>query len=247
MGRLDGKVAIITGATSGMGRDTAYVFAEEGAKVMITGRNEDRAKEVVDKIKSSGGEASYVIADIADRSSLDNIVDETVAKYGTVDILFNNAGLLSLKSSLDVSIEEWDKAMQVNVTAALILAKKVAPIMKAKGKGCIINTGSVAGTSARWGPAAYCTSKHAMNGLTKALARELGPEIRVNAILPGAIVTAMLDSVGGEAAMDGMKAMSPLKRVGQGREIGTVALFFATEDSSFITGQLLRVDGGVDC
>lgn len=247
MGRLDGKVAIITGATSGMGRDTAYVFAEEGAKVMITGRNEDRAKEVVEKIKSSGGEASYVIADIADRSSLDNIVDETVAKYGTVDILFNNAGLLSLKSSLDISLEEWDKAMQVNVTAALILAKKVAPIMKAKGKGCIINTGSVAGTSARWGPAAYCTSKHAMNGLTKALARELGPEIRVNAILPGAIVTAMLDSVGGEAAMDGMKAMSPLKRVGQGREIGTVALFFATEDSSFVTGQLLRVDGGVDC
>lgn len=247
MGRLDGKVAIITGATSGMGRDTAYVFAEEGAKIMITGRNENRAKEVVERIKNNGGEASYVIADIADRNSLDKIVDETVAKYGTVDILFNNAGLLSVNSSLDVSIEEWDKAMQVNVTAALLLSKKVAPIMKAKGKGYIINTGSVAGTSARWGAAAYCTSKHAMNGLTKALARELGPEIRVNAILPGAIITAMLDSVGGEAAVEGMKTMSPLKRVGQGREIGTVALFFATEDSSFVTGQLLRVDGGVDC
>ncbi|MEM5767235.1 MAG: glucose 1-dehydrogenase [Bacillota bacterium] len=247
MGRLDGKVAIITGATSGMGRDTAYVFAEEGAKVMIVGRNEERAKDVVDHIKKSGGDAAYVIADFADRMTLDHIVDETVATYGTVDILFNNAGLLSTKTAMDLPLEEWDTVMQVNLTAALILAKKVAPIMKAKGKGIIINTGSVAGTSARWGMAAYCTSKHALNGLTKALARELGPEIRVNAILPGAIITAMLDSVGGEAAVEGMKQMSPLKRVGQGREIGTTALFFATEDSSFITGQLLRVDGGVDC
>lgn len=247
MGRLDGKVAIITGATSGMGRDTAYVFAEEGAKVMVVGRNEERAKDVVDHIKKSGGEAAYVIADFADRATLDHIVDETVATFGTVDILFNNAGLLSIKNVMELPLEEWDTVMQVNLTSALILAKKVAPIMKAKGKGCIINTGSVAGTSARWGMTAYCTSKHAMNGLTKALARELGPEIRVNAILPGAIITAMLDSVGGEAAVEGMKQMSPLKRVGQGREIGTTALFFATDDSSFITGQLLRVDGGVDC
>ncbi len=247
MGKLDGKVAIITGATSGMGRDTAYVFAEEGAKVVITGRNEERAKEVVDNITKNGGDAIYVIADMADRSSIDKIVDETVAKYGTVDVLFNNAGLLSLLPSMEVSLEEWDKMYQVNVTSALMLAKKVAPIMKEKGKGVIINTGSIAGTSARWGPSAYCTTKHAMNGLTKAMARDMGPEIRVNGILPGAIKTAMLDSAGGEAAMEGMKAMSPLGRVGEGREIGTVALFFATDDSSFITGQLLRVDGGVDC
>lgn len=247
MSRLNGKVAIITGATSGMGRDTAYVFAEEGAKVMIVGRNEQRAKDVVQKIKESGGEADYVIVDMEDRASLDKIVDKTLDKFGTVDILFNNAGLLSIKDSMEVSLEEWDKVMQVNVTAALILSKKVAPIMKSKGKGYIINTGSIAGTSARWGLSAYCTTKHAMNGLTKVLARELGPEIRVNAILPGAIKTSMLDSVGGEDAVKGMKEMSPLKRIGEGREIGTTALFFATEDSSFITGQLLRVDGGVDC
>lgn len=246
MDRLKGKVAIITGATSGMGRDTAYVFAEEGAKVVITGRDEARAKEVVENIKKNGGEAMYVIADIADRSQLDKIVDETLAAYGTVDVLYNNTGMLSLTDSMTIGMEEWDKAMQVNVTSALVLAQRVAPIMKAKGKGAIINTGSVAGTSATWGPVGYCTSKHAVNGLTKALAREMGPEIRVNAILPGAIVTAMLDSVGGEAAMDGMKQRSPLKRVGQGREIGTVALFLATDDSSFMTGQLLRVDGGVD-
>lgn len=247
MDRLKGKVAIITGATSGMGRDTAYVFAEEGAKVMITGRNEKRAQEVVDNIKANGGDAAYVIVDIADRQSLDMIVDETLSKFGTVDILYNNAGLLSIENTMDICMEEWDKMIQVNVTSALLLSKKVAPIMKAKGKGIIINTSSVAGTAAKYGAVAYCTSKHAMSGLTKALARELGPEIRVNAILPGAIKTAMLESVGGESAVTGMKEMSPLKRAGEGREIGTAALFFATDDSSFITGQLLRVDGGVDC
>ncbi|HHT21329.1 MAG TPA: glucose 1-dehydrogenase [Tissierellia bacterium] len=246
MGRLQDKVAIITGGTSGMGRDTAYVFAEEGAKVVITGRNEDRAKAVVEEIEKNGGEALYVIADMTNRDNLQQIVDKTIEKFGTVDILFNNAGLLSVTPTLDIGLEEWDNALQVNVTSALMLAQMVAPIMKEKGKGVIINTGSVAGTSARWGPVAYATSKHAMNGLTKALARELGPEIRVNAILPGAILTAMLDSAGGEEAMEPMKQMSPLKRIGQGREIGTVALFFATDDSSFITGQLLRVDGGVD-
>lgn len=247
MDRLKDKVAIIVGSTSGMGRDTAYVFAEEGAKVVVTGRNEERAKEVVKKIRANGGTAEYVIVDITDRDSLLNIVDFTLEKFGTVDILYNNAGQLSTTDTMDITLDEWDKVIQTNVTAALILSQKVAPIMKEKGKGVIINTSSIAGTSARWGKVAYATTKHAMNGLTRALARELGPEIRVNAILPGAISTAMLDSVGGEAAVEPMKQMSPLKRVGQGRDIGTVALFFATDDSSFVTGQLLRVDGGIDC
>ena len=246
MGRLQDKVAIITGGTSGMGRDTAYVFAEEGAKVVITGRNEARAKEVVENIESNGGEALYVIADMTNRDELKQIVDKTVEAFGTVDILFNNAGILSTTPTMQIELDEWDAAMQVNVTSALTLTKLVAPLMKEKGNGIIINTGSIAGTSARWGPVGYCTSKHAMSGLTKALARELGPEIRVNAILPGAIATAMLDSAGGEDAMEPMKQMSPLKRIGRGREIGTVALFLATDDSSFITGQLIRVDGGAD-
>ena len=247
MGRLEGKVAIITGATSGMGRDTAYVFAEEGAKVVITGRDEARAKEVVETINKNGGLAAYVIADIANRESLDKIVEETMERFGTVDILFNNAGVNYAVPTMDVSMEEWDKVMQVNVSSVFILSKIVAPIMKAKGCGSIINTGSVAGVSSKYGRVAYTTSKHALNGLTRALARELGPEIRVNAILPGAILTAMLESRGGETAVEGMRKASPLKRIGAGREIGKVALFFATDDSSFVTGQLLRVDGGVDC
>ena len=246
MGRLDGKVAIITGSTSGMGRDTAYLFAKEGAKVVVTGRNEARAKQVVDNIKAEGGEAIYVIADTADLGASQKIFDATMEAYGTVDVLFNNAGMLSLKPILDCSLEEFLNVMNVNVTSAFMLTKLCAPVMKAKGEGHIINTSSVAGCAAHWGPVAYCTSKHAMNGLTKAMALELGPEIHVNGIQPGAIRTAMLDSAGGEEAMGFMKQRSPLGRIADGSEIATVALFLATKDSSFIDGQLIRVDGGVD-
>ena len=247
MGKLDGKVALITGSTSGMGRDTAYLFAREGAKVVVTGRNEERAKAVVEKIRSEGGEASYVIADTSKLESADVIFDGAMRAYGgKIDILFNNAGQLSVTPILDVTLEEWQRVMNVNVTTALLLTQKVAPVMKAHGGGHIINTASVAGCAAHWGPAAYCTSKHAMMGLTKAMALELGPDIHVNGICPGAIRTAMLDSAGGEDAMGFMKARSPLGRIGEGSEIASTVLFLATEESSFIDGQLIRVDGGVD-
>lgn len=247
MKKLENKVALITGSTSGMGRDTAYLFAQEGAKVVITGRNEARAKAVVDKIKADGGEASYIIADTADLASVDVIFDGAMKAYGgRIDILFNNAGQLSVTPILELTLDEWQSVMNVNVTSALLLTQKVAPVMKAHGGGHIINTSSVAGCAAHWGPVAYCTSKHAMMGLTKAMALELGPDIHVNGICPGAIQTAMLDSAGGEAAMGFMKERSPLGRIGQGSEIATVALFLATSDSSFIDGQLIRVDGGVD-
>lgn len=247
MGRLEGKVAIVTGSTSGMGRDTAYIFAEEGAKVVVVGRRENRAQEVVEAIKAKGGEAIYVVADMLNQADIQKVVDETIKAFGTVDILFNNAGVVSFKNVIDLDYEEYQNVMKINVDAYFLMTKAVAPIMKEKGSGVIINTGSVAGTAGKWGPLVYSTSKHAVNGLTRAMARELGPEIRVNAILPGAIQTEMLDAAGGADAMEPMRQMSPLKKIGEGREIATVALFFATDDSSFITGQLLRVDGGIDC
>ncbi len=244
--KLRDKVAIVTGSTSGMGRATAVLFAREGAKVVVVGRSEKRAKEVVEQIKNEGNEAIYVIADMTNLDDVRNIFTRTMEKYGTVDILFNNAGMLSITPLMDLSIEEWDKVFRVNVTAPLLLAQLVAPVMKEKGKGVIINTSSVAGAHAHHGFAAYVSSKHALSGLTKSMAWELGPEIRVNAILPGAIMTAMVDSIGGEAAVGHLKEASPLKKVGQSEEIATAALFLATDDSSFVTGQLLRVDGGID-
>ncbi len=249
MGKLDGKVAIITGSTSGMGRDMAYLFAEEGAKVVITGRNEARAKAAVDKIREAGGEASYVLADTSDLSSAKKIFDATIEAYGTVDILVNNAGQLSGTNFLDLTLEEWTAVMNVNVTMAILLGQHCARVMKEKGSGHIVNIASIGGLTSRWGATAYCTSKHAMVGLTKAMARELGPEIHVNGICPGVILTAMLESVGGEAAAEqlGVNKLSPLKRVGYGREIAEAALFLATDASSYVDGELLRVDGGVEC
>lgn len=244
--KLKNKVAIITGSTSGMGRATAELFASEGAKVVVTGRNEERAKEVVEKIKGEGNEAIYVIADMLKIKDIERIVEKTIEEYGTVDILFNNAGMLSVTPIDDLTLEEWENVFRVNVTAPLYLSQLVAPIMKEKGKGVIINTSSVAGAHAHHGMAAYVSSKHAISGLTKSMAWEFGPEIRANAILPGAIMTAMVDSVGGEAAVKHLVEGSPIKKAGQPEEIATAALFLASDDSSFVTGQLLRVDGGID-
>jgi len=244
--KLDGKVAIVTGSTSGMGRATAVLFAREGAKVVVTGRNEERAKAVVDQIKSEGNEAIYALVDTSKVEDVKKLVDVTLDTYGTVDIIFNNAGALSMSSLQNVSIEEWDKIFNINLTSSLYLTQLAAPIMKAKGKGVIINTSSVAGFAAHHGFAAYVTSKHAMNGLTKSMAWELGPEIRVNAIAPGAIHTAMVDSIGGPAVLQNMIDGCPMKRVGQPEDIANVALFLASDDSSFIDGQIIKVDGGFE-
>lgn len=244
--KLKGKVAIVTGSTSGMGRATAELFAREGAKVVVTGRNEEMAKEVVEKIKGEGHEAIYVIANMLDLNDVKRIFNRTIEEYGTVDVLVNNAGMLSITPLIDLSIEEWENIFRVNVTAPLYLTQLVAPIMKKKGKGVIINISSVAGAHAHHGTASYVSSKHALAGLSKSMAWELGPEIRVNAILPGAIMTAMLESVGGENAVSHLIEGSPLKRVGTSQEIATAALFLASDDSTFVTGQLLRVDGGID-
>lgn len=244
--KLQDKVAIVTGSTSGMGRATAKLFAEEGAKVVVVGRNEERAKAVVDDIKAEGGEAIYVIADSSKSESCQVIVDATLEAYGTVDILMNNAGMLSMSPLAEVSQEEWEKVFEVNVNSALYLTQIVAPIMKAKGKGVIVNTASVASFAAHHGFAAYISSKHAMAGLSKSMAWELGPEIRVNAIAPGLIHTAMVDSIGGVDALQFMIDACPMKRAGKPEDIATVALFLASDDSSFIDGQVIKVDGGFE-
>lgn len=244
--KLENKVAIVTGSTSGMGRATAKLFAKEGAKVVVTGRNEERAKAVVDDIKAAGGEAMYLLGDAADITFCEDIVAKTVEAYGTVDILVNNAGMLCMSSLTDVSIEEWDRVFKVNVTAALRLAQCAAPIMKAKGKGVIVNIASVASFAAHHGFAGYISSKHAMAGLSKSMAWELGPEIRANAIAPGCIHTAMVDSIGGVEVLQFMVDNCPMKRVGQPEDIANVALFLASDDSSFIDGQVIKVDGGFE-
>lgn len=244
--KLQDRVAIITGSTSGMGRAIAKKFAEEGAKVVVTGRNEERAKEVVDDIKAAGGEAIYVTEDTSNTDDCKILLDKTLEAFGTVDILVNNAGMLSMSPLAEIPREEWDRVFRVNVTAALYLTQLVAPIMKSKGKGVIVNTASVAAHAAHHGFGAYVSSKHAMAGLSKSMAWELGPEIRVNAISPGLIHTAMVDSIGGLDALQFMIDACPMKRAGQPEDIANVALFLASDDSSFIDGQVIKVDGGFE-
>ena len=212
---------------------------------VVTGRNEERAKEVVDKIKADGGEAIYVIADTSDLDSSQKIFDATMQAYGTVDILFNNAGVLSTTPLTELTLDEWQKVMNVNVTSPMLLTKLCADELT-KNHGHIVNTASVAGCAAKWGPVAYCTSKHAMMGLTKAMANELRG-IHVNGICPGAIKTAMLDGSGADDVIEFMRTAAPVGRIGAPEEIATPVLFLCTDESSFIDGQLIRVDGGVDC
>ncbi len=247
MGQLDGKVAVITGSTSGMGRETAYLLAKEGAKVLITGRNEERAKAAVAKIVENGGVADYVLANTQDLNSADVIYNACMEKFGTCDILVNNAGQLSVSGYFDTTLEEWTQCFNVNVTMAFLLGQKFGKVMMEKGEGHIVNISSIAGTSAHWGTAAYTSSKFAMKGLTRVQANEMGPAVHVNGICPGAIKTAMLDSAGGVDSCGFLIERSPLKRVAEGSEIATTVLFLCTEASSFITGQIIRVDGGVDC
>ncbi len=248
MKKLNGKVAIITGSTSGMGKETALEFAREGAKVIVTGRNEKRAKATVDQIKAEGGEAIYVLGDTEDLSSAQKIFDETMAKYGTVDILFNNAGMHSNTPFMELTMEEWNKVMNVNINMTILLGQLCAKVMKEKGNGVILNTSSGASQSARWGVTPYNVSKFATNGLTASMARELAPEIRVNAILPGAIRTPMFESAtSGNDIAEQVAAMTPLHRVGEVSDIAKMAVFLASDDASYITGQMIRVDGGVDC
>ena len=168
-------------------------------------------------------------------------------KYGTVDILFNNAGLLSVTPLLDITKEEWDKVFAVDVYAPLYLTQLVAPVMKEKGKCVVINTCSVASYAAHFGFVGYISSKHAIAGLTKSMAFELGPEIRCNGIAPGAIHTAMVDSIGGVEALQMMVDGAPMKRVGQGEDIAALALFLASDESEFTDGQIIRCDGGFEC
>ena len=246
MGKLDGKVAIVTGATSGMGRESAKLFAKEGAKVVVCGRNEERAAAVVDDIKAEGGEAIYIIVDMANLDEVPKIYEETMDAYDTIDVLFNNVGVLSMSPLMDVTLEEWNKVFNVNVTSALVLTQLVAPVMKEKGHGTIVNTCSVASFGAHHGFAAYVDSKHAMMGLTRSMAWELGPEIRVNGIAPGLIHTAMVDSIGGPAVLQNMIDQCPVKRCGEGKDIAELALFLASDDCGFLDGQIIKCDGGFE-
>ena len=244
--RLNDRVSLITGASRGIGRVIAEVFAEEGAKVVVNyNKSEKEAVTVVDTIKKQGGEAICVKADVSRSLDVRCMVKATLEKYGRVDILVNNAGILIAKDLLETSEDEWDRTIDINLKGAYLCAKEVAPIMLDQKKGKIINISSNSGL---YHPSAmrfteYVTSKAGMNGLTKALALRLGPYITVNAICPGWIKTEMVEYSDSELESRILEETA-LKRYGTPDEVAASAVFLASDEANFITGELLIVAGG---
>jgi NAD(P)-dependent dehydrogenase (short-subunit alcohol dehydrogenase family) len=248
--RLENKVALITGGTSGIGEATALLFAGKGASVALTGRNQERGGQLRDKILSSGGKAIFIRCDVRKSQECCRAVDETVSAFGRLDILFNNAGVFYPHSVVDCSEKEWDEQLEVNLKGIFLTSKYALPGMIRQGNGVIINNSSGWGIVGGDSAVAYCASKGGAILLTKAMAIDHGPQgIRVNAICPGDVDTPMLPE---DAKMRGMKwqdylagcANRPLGRIGTAEEIAQAALFLASDDSSFITGAALVVDGG---
>jgi NAD(P)-dependent dehydrogenase (short-subunit alcohol dehydrogenase family) len=254
MGKLSNKVAIITGATSGIGRATALLFAEEGADVVITGRRLARGDRVVEEIRQKGGRGLFIHADHRDAGDCSRVVEQTLAEFGRVDILFNNAGIVTGGTAETTTDEVWNDTIATNVTAVWQMCKLVIPIMKKQGHGVIVNNGSDWSVVAGKDAFPYIVSKGAIGMMTKAMALDYGREnIRVNAVCPGdTLVDRWLekgyfeytDPVSLEQAIKDSSDFIPMGRFGKPEEIAKAVLFLASDDSSYITGHLLLVDGG---
>lgn len=248
--RLKDKVAVITGGTSGIGQATALLFAREGALVTITGRNSERGAQVISIIEESGGNATFLLADVSSASDCQRVIDKTVRASGHIDILFNNAGVFYPQTALECSEREWDEQIDINLKGTFLMSKYALPGMVARKSGVIINNASGWGIVGGDHAVAYCASKGGVVLMTKAMAIDHGPQgIRVNCICPGDVQTPMLPA---DAKMRDMKwedylagcANRPLGRIGTVEEIAKAVLFLASDDSSFMTGAALVVDGG---
>jgi NAD(P)-dependent dehydrogenase (short-subunit alcohol dehydrogenase family) len=249
MGRLDGKIAIITGAASGIGKATALRVAAEGARTVVADLNGDGAREVTDTITAAGGQAIAIAVDLGDNAAVRDMVQVAVTTYGGLDILHNNAAATGLAATRDVPLSTadpavWDATMRVNLRGALVAIQAAVPHMIARGGGSVINTASGAGLAGDLGHPAYGASKAALVSLTRYVATEFGKQgIRCNAISPGFIV---IPEKPGRAAVEAtMLRHSLTPRLGTPGDIAALAVFLASDESAFITGQNICVDGGM--
>ena len=244
--RLEAKVAIITGSGSGIGRATAELFAQEGAKVIVAEYDAEAGQTTVEAIQDAGGEALFVQVDVSKADQVQQMVQTTLDTFGRIDILFNNAGTLIWGTVLDTAEEAWNRLMGINLNGAFLCSKAVLPHMIERGGGAIINASSSTGAhDAVGGLAAYVTSKGGITLLTKCMALDhMHDNIRVNAIAPGPTDTPMLrDALSPEDLRAFVEAF-PLGRLGRPTEVAQAVLFLASDEASFITGTILAVDGG---
>jgi len=247
--KLQDKVAVITGAGSGIGQATALLFAEEGAKVVVADYSVEGGEETVKLVKEKSGEAIFVAVDVSRAADVQKMIKTAIDKYGRLDILHNNAGIIGpLGPTENVSEADWDRVLSVNLKGVFLGSKYAIPHMLKQGGGVIINTASIAGLVGLTNIPAYCASKGGVVSLTKAIALEYARKnIRVNCICPGAIKTPMLYRVTG-AQLEAEKLPcedQPIGRCGEPEEIARAALYLACEQSSFVTGTALIVDGGL--
>jgi len=246
---LKGKVAIITGARRGMGKADALLLAKSGVKISVVDISQDECQSVVDEIKKEGGEAMAIKCDVTKKSEVEEAVKKTVDKFGRLDILVNNAGICQFKPFLEMTEEEWDKTLDVNLKGYFLFAQAAAKEMAKNKSGVIVNIASIVmGQMGKgmFGLSHYSASKGGIAALTKTLAVELAQyNIRVNAIAPGAIDTPMASSTKSDPkAAEAMMAMVPLHRMGKAEEIASTVLFLVSDASSYITGTIVVVDGG---
>lgn len=250
MGKLANRVALITGGNSGLGRAAALLFAREGAHVVIAARDGAKGRATVQAIMQAGGQASFLRCDVRDDDQCADVVRHTLDRHGQIDILVNNAGVVPLGTILETDLETWRDTWRINVDGMVVMCRLVLPQMIERGSGVIINNASDWGVLGGQGAAAYSTTKGAVVQLTRSLALDHARQgIRVNAVAPGdTVVERWRSRVDSDAAfddyLDELGSALPMGRVGQPDEIARAMLFLASDDSSYITGQILVVDGG---
>lgn len=243
MGKLDDKIAIVTGAGQGIGAGIATKLAAEGATVVVADVNEETAKATAAAL---GPRAVGIRTDVTDRDSVEAMVDQVVAEFGRVDVLVNNAGWDKGEPFVESVPETWDRIVQINLYGVFNTCKKVLPIMTAQGSGSVINLGSDAGRVGSSGEAVYSAAKGGVIAFTKATARELArSQVRVNCVCPGPTDTALFASIGGEKLREALERAIPLRRLGQPEDLANAVAFLASEEASFITGQTVSVSGGL--
>jgi NAD(P)-dependent dehydrogenase (short-subunit alcohol dehydrogenase family) len=244
---MSNPVVLITGALTGIGRATALAFAREGARIVVSGRRDDAGRALATELGALGAEAEFIRADVRHENDVQNLVDQTVARFGRLDIAVNNAGTEGKPGPVtEQSAESYAATFDTNVLGVLLSMKHELRVMQAQGSGSIVNISSTMGSRGAPGASLYAASKHAVEGLTKSAALEAAAfGVRVNAVAPGPIDTAMLDRFTGTADRKaGLVAGVPLKRAGRPEEIADAIVFASSGKASFITGQIINVNGG---
>jgi len=245
---LQGKVGLVTGGTSGIGRDTAVLFAKAGAKVVVAGRREKEGNETIELIHAAGGDGLFVKTDVSKASEVDTLVKKMVEKFGRLDVAFNNAGIEGVWTSIiNESEEDWDRTFDINLKGVwLCLKYEIRQMRKQGGGGAIVNMASVAGLIGLAGAAAYCASKHGVIGLTKSVALETARTgIRINAVCPAVVETPMADRLYSAPQVNKyVLGLHPIGRFGKPMEIAEAVVWMCSDRASFMTGQSLVLDGG---